>query len=210
MYIRLVKASQTVYHGSPYKFDSFDLSKIGSGDGNKYGWGIYFTSDPKFSDKYGEGKEYYDGKEITDVYISIYLPDILKGKIKEVLRETKNDYPQVYEFAKNFDPSKYERKKGYVYKCSIPSDNELLNYDQPVNQQPQKDKLLKLAKDQNIQIDKQTWGVNLYIRLAHNLGSKREASLLLNKYGIPGLVYEENEKDYVIWDASKIKILEVK
>lgn len=208
MWTRLLKASQVVYHGSPYKFDNFDLSKIGSGDGNKYGWGIYFTSDTSFSNKYGEGKEYYDGQEITDVYISIYLKDIIKDKNK-VMKKTKNTWPQVYEFAKNFDPSKYERKKGYVYKCSIPDDNELLNYDLPIEQQPQKDKLLKLVKEQQIKIDEETYGVNLYIRLAYKLGSKKDASLMFNKYGIPGLTYEENEKDFVIWDVSKIKILEV-
>lgn len=208
-FIRVLKANQVVYHGSPYKFDEFDLSKTGSGDGNKYGWGIYFTTNKSFSNKYGRGKEYYDGKEITDVYISIYLNDIIKNKNK-VMKETKEDWPQVYEFAKNFDPSKYERRKGYIYECSIPDDNELLNYDLPIGQQPQKDKLLKLAEEQQIKLDKETYGVSFYIRLAHKLGSKKDASLMLSKYGVPGLIYEENEKDYVIWDTSKIKILEIK
>lgn len=206
-YIRLIKSSQIVYHGSPYKFENFDLNKVGKGDGNKYGWGIYFTSDSKFGDKYGQGKEYYDGKEITDVYISLYIPDLLKGKKKEVMKETKNSFNQVYEFAKNFDASKYERKKGYVYKVEIPSDNELLNYDLPYDQQPQKSKLNNLIKDYKIVIDENTYGVNLYIKLAKKLGSKKAASLALSKYDIPGLTYEENEKNYVIWDTNRIKII---
>jgi len=32
------------YHGSPYEFDHFDMSKVGSGDGlNKFGYGLYFA-----------------------------------------------------------------------------------------------------------------------------------------------------------------------
>lgn len=34
------------YHGSPYEFDKFDMTKVGTGDGlSKYGRGIYFTTD---------------------------------------------------------------------------------------------------------------------------------------------------------------------
>ena len=112
--IRIIKASRTVYHGSPYKFKTFDQSKIGTGDGNKYGWGIYFTSDNSFANSYGRGKEYYNGEPITNVYISLNIPNLLKGKKRSVIKEYKDFKPEVAEFAKNFDPSKYERKKGYV------------------------------------------------------------------------------------------------
>ena len=38
-----------VYHGSDRKFDTFDLDKIGSGDGkNIGGWGIYFPIQKQF------------------------------------------------------------------------------------------------------------------------------------------------------------------
>ena len=41
------------YHGSPYKFDKFDASKIGSGEGNQsFGHGLYFTSEKEIADKY--------------------------------------------------------------------------------------------------------------------------------------------------------------
>jgi len=36
------------YHGSPHKFDKFDISKIGSGEGAQaYGHGLYFAESPK-------------------------------------------------------------------------------------------------------------------------------------------------------------------
>lgn len=37
----------TVFHGSPHKFDAFDLSKIGTGEGAQaYGHGLYFAENP--------------------------------------------------------------------------------------------------------------------------------------------------------------------
>lgn len=208
-FIRIINANRTVYHGSPYKFEKFDQSKIGTGDGNKYGWGIYFTSDNSFANSYGRGKEHYDGKDIG-IYESLVIPDLLKGKKKEIIKEYKNFKPEVAEFAKNFVPSKYEHKKGYVYICSIPDDIDLLDWDLSIDVQNIYSKLQKIAKDYKINIEDNPYGSQFYIRLEDKLGTSKEASLILQKYGIPGLTYEENEQDFVIWDTSKIKILEVK
>jgi site-specific DNA-cytosine methylase len=44
IFINLMEKSVYAYHGSPYKFDKFDLSKIGTGEGAQaFGWGLYFT-----------------------------------------------------------------------------------------------------------------------------------------------------------------------
>jgi hypothetical protein len=41
------------YHGSPYKFDKFDMSKIGTGEGAQaYGHGLYFAENPKVAESY--------------------------------------------------------------------------------------------------------------------------------------------------------------
>jgi len=41
------------YHGSPYKFDRFDLSKIGTGEGAQaYGHGLYFAGDENIARHY--------------------------------------------------------------------------------------------------------------------------------------------------------------
>lgn len=43
----------TAYHGSPYDFDKFDISKIGTGEGAQaYGHGLYFAEDPRVSATY--------------------------------------------------------------------------------------------------------------------------------------------------------------
>lgn len=208
-FIRILKSSRTVYHGSPYKFDNFKQELIGTGDGNKYGWGIYFTSDNSFANSYGTGKEYYDGKNIG-FYQSLIIPDLLKGKNKEIIRKYKNFKPEVVEFAKNFDPSKYERKRGYVYICSIPDETDLLDWDLKVDVQNVFVKLQQIAKDYNIQINDNPYGFKFYDRLIDVVGSDKNASLTLQKYGIPGLTYEDRSQEFVIWDTSKIKILEIK
>lgn len=41
------------YHGSPHDFSQFDMSKLGTGEGNNaYGWGLYFTSSREVSEWY--------------------------------------------------------------------------------------------------------------------------------------------------------------
>jgi hypothetical protein len=42
-----------VFHGSPHKFDAFDASKIGTGEGAQaYGHGLYFAENPKVAGSY--------------------------------------------------------------------------------------------------------------------------------------------------------------
>jgi hypothetical protein len=41
------------YHGTPHKFDRFDMSKIGTGEGAQaYGHGLYFAENPKVAEEY--------------------------------------------------------------------------------------------------------------------------------------------------------------
>lgn len=45
----------TAYHSSPHDFDQFDISKLGTGEGNQsYGPGLYFAENPKVSDRGGQ------------------------------------------------------------------------------------------------------------------------------------------------------------
>jgi hypothetical protein len=48
----------TAFHGSPYLFEQFDPSKIGTGVGNKfYGKGTYFTESPELATSYASSKK---------------------------------------------------------------------------------------------------------------------------------------------------------
>jgi len=48
-----VKTGITAYHGSPYDFDRFDISKIGTGEGAQaYGHGLYFAGNEDVAKQY--------------------------------------------------------------------------------------------------------------------------------------------------------------
>ena len=43
----------SAYHGSPYDFEKFDLTKIGTGEGAQaYGHGLYFAENPAVAEDY--------------------------------------------------------------------------------------------------------------------------------------------------------------
>src|SRR3990167_2027108 len=43
----------TAFHGSPHKFDKFDMSKVGAGEGAQaYGHGLYFAENPEVAKSY--------------------------------------------------------------------------------------------------------------------------------------------------------------
>jgi hypothetical protein len=45
----------TAFHGSPHKFDKFDMSKVGTGEGAQaYGHGLYFAENPQVAKGYQE------------------------------------------------------------------------------------------------------------------------------------------------------------
>lgn len=47
------KPGITAYHGSPYEFEKFDLSRIGTGEGaQSYGHGLYFAENPNVAESY--------------------------------------------------------------------------------------------------------------------------------------------------------------
>jgi hypothetical protein len=59
----------TVFHGSPHKFDKFDMGKVGTGEGNQaYGHGLYFAENPKVAQEYAKLGQ-------TGVTYKVDLPD---------------------------------------------------------------------------------------------------------------------------------------
>jgi hypothetical protein len=66
-----------LYHGSPHRFDRFDASKIGSGQGGQqFGYGLYFAEDPSVGKHYrdqltsGKSRTFHalgaDSREVPD------------------------------------------------------------------------------------------------------------------------------------------------
>lgn len=90
--------NQTAYHGSPHKFDAFDLGAIGSGEGAQaHGWGLYFAQNRKISERYREKLSrkndmviLYDGKENTEIRrkLNRYAPASLYSALNKGSKDT--------------------------------------------------------------------------------------------------------------------------
>jgi hypothetical protein len=81
------------YHGSPYDFDAFDASKIGTGEGNQaYGHGLYFSSNAAVA------KQYRD--ELKDA-LELPLPHMLSEELNQVFAEYNDLARKSYEWQRS-------------------------------------------------------------------------------------------------------------
>jgi len=86
----------TVFHGSPHKFDRFDSSKIGTGEGAQaYGHGLYLAESPEVAKSYRESLTNLYGTPTTidgggkSVPIPLWLADKIKqgGSVDTAIAE---------------------------------------------------------------------------------------------------------------------------
>lgn len=69
------QAGAIVYHGSPHKFDAFDSSKIGTGEGKQQqGIGMYLAESEKVAQKYADKESWKRGMESGYLY-KVDAPD---------------------------------------------------------------------------------------------------------------------------------------
>lgn len=151
------------FHGSPYDFNQFSLSKINTGEGNQaFGYGLYFTdskdiakfyrnslsddvtSDTRFSYK---GKEYERGSPEWKMLSTIYnegkssakkLLDVFKSDLAKGEPYITSEKVKRYESIFNQSPKKSEisKNQGRIYEVNIKTiTDDLLNYDKPLGQQ---------------------------------------------------------------------------
>lgn len=151
------------YHGSPYKFDKFDLSKIGTGEGNQvYGHGLYFASKEDvarwYADALSQGKDprnaindviwqFNDQKIAQPTYENIkdwisdnnalykYSDnDAVMRRLHEAINAT--DVDDRFHALKELDNLLPEPTKGSMYEVGIRANpNYLLDWDKPMRDQ---------------------------------------------------------------------------
>jgi hypothetical protein len=78
----------TAYHGSPYEFEQFDTSKIGTGEGAQaYGHGLYFAESEPIAQHYRDALSgtapqlKVNGKTLSSLHMSSNIDDRLKKQI---------------------------------------------------------------------------------------------------------------------------------
>lgn len=150
----------TVYHGSPHKFDAFDMSKIGTGEGAQaYGHGLYFADNPavagwysnKLSDPSGAVPGLQDikwsGGDIPKEYRKVvgYLNDPLvmeTAKTKQGLADLLESVPEYKEGARWLRDNADEitlKNFGNLYEVDLPDEaiGKMLDWDKPLSEQPE-------------------------------------------------------------------------
>lgn len=130
---------------------------------------------------------------------------------------------RAYDLLKNLDTVEYklQEHRGRVYTVEVPEFDVLLHEDLPMSKQPKKvrESVQKLLSDDSQDMFMRTGleyvlkddmrGASFYNRLVYYLGSKEEASYLLNHYGIEG-IYAFGRNDgpiAVVFNDKAIQIL---
>lgn len=81
------------YHGSPHDFPSFDISKIGTGEGNQvYGHGLYFAGHEPVALKYRESLSFpkYKGVNIQEVEPKLGMTEVQSDVLFQMAQTMKN------------------------------------------------------------------------------------------------------------------------
>lgn len=148
----------TAYHGSPYDFEQFDTSKIGTGEGAQaYGHGLYFAEHEPvakgYRDRLGKTQE-TNGETIADQFViqPHFYKDISEDELNENM-EKAADYAE----HKIFDQGKMkyvfedgsmlihddnevravQKHPGHMYEVHIDAHpDHFLDWDKPLSEQP--------------------------------------------------------------------------
>jgi hypothetical protein len=143
-----------VYHGSPYKFDRFDASKIGSGEGAQaYGHGLYFAEVPEVAKGYQATLGHKGALDLEHEAIQRGIPLSREAQI-EFMRQSMRDMPPKITVknlqnanieARSLDEDKLaglvkdykESKQGSLYKVDLPDEQiaKMLDWDKPLSEQ---------------------------------------------------------------------------
>lgn len=197
----------TVYHGSPHKFEKFDASKIGTGEGAQaYGHGLYFAESPEVADSYKKSLErqaWSISKQQNmdgDVWVSRWenAPSIKQMRDSEKSFKTKEE-------AEDFS-RKMLTDEGALYTVDLPDEKiaRMLDWDKPLGQQSKevqaallntKNKQLRAIVDyanspySTPGLDGEVKTMGEAIKLLGMNTSPTKGSAMLAKQGIPGIRY---------------------
>lgn len=82
--VDMAMEGKKVYHGSPHRFESFDMNRVGTGEGAQaFGHGLYFTDDIKIADTYSDIDKLVNKFEYTGADMAQDMGNKLRGEIFE-------------------------------------------------------------------------------------------------------------------------------
>jgi len=210
----MVLNGMTVWHGSPHKFDKFDMSKIGTGEGAQaYGHGLYFAENPAVANTYQQTAPYLGrhtaqlAQQAQDEAKKLAKPgEDLMAVTQRVLHEkyTANKDPYLrmpLMDAMNNVRELLKPSGGNLYKVDLPDEHiaKMLDWDKPLSGQPHGEKLLAAYKELeatrsggkvNRDMSKAT-GREIYEAVRGWEPSQAYASEWFRKQGLPGIRYAD-------------------
>ena len=211
----------TVWHGSPHKFDKFDSSKIGTGEGNQaYGHGLYLADNPTVAKNYQAKVSAMQGSgEPTIAGRAINWDSPQEAAAFEISRHNGDRAAAADFYARTFNNKKTEDLirsgndlpsvdlPGNLYKVDLPDDAiaKMLDWDKPLSQQsPEVQRAIKefgeLVGDADWQHamktdDKGSWFYRLMEDVHKNSprGASVDNAKFLRDSGIPGIRYLDGD-----------------
>jgi len=209
-----------VYHGSPYKFDRFDASKIGSGEGaQSYGHGLYFAEVPEVAKGYQTALA---GKDGTATGHAAQVVNVYGGDYEKALKHLKSIQPApgettfsgeshelIRDAIKAIQSGAYKSAdKGSLYKVDLPDEQiaKMLDWDKPLSKQSKEvqaamDRAFQLHLGRIPQVNKDTFtGAQAYEMLTGGTSGMQgyeniaaQGSKALRQAGIPGIKYLDQQ-----------------
>lgn len=212
---RLIRA----YHGSPHKFDEFDIRKIGTGEGAQaYGRGLYFADNEDIA-------KYYRNKLTEDSFVTpegtLWSPESLQHlNVRVAARRNPEDLDVAIQRGEDLlqnaptairdllesdlnalrtlrDAGGVSRNPGYMYEVDLNADpRDFLNWDLPLSQQSREVReSIRSASPSTFEYVQSIPGKYgdaggfIYDDIVDQLGGHENARLALMQAGIPGTRY---------------------
>jgi len=197
-----------VWHGSPHKFDAFDSSKIGTGEGAQaYGHGLYLAESPDVAGSYAKMNP-SSTVRVQRVWPNRDMPD---GGYEALATRDSGPLVELGAFRTRAEADAaaeaFRREAENLYKVDLPDDKiaRMLDWDRPLSQQagPVREALERRAGFEIGSFDEASKAT--YMRPKHKLalmtggdyvqsanlthGGPSQFSKVLRESGIPGIRY---------------------
>jgi len=194
-----------VYHGSPHKFDRFDASKIGTGEGNQaYGHGLYTAEAPAVAKEYQLAEATYKTLHGGLTNKQEFVADMLSQGRPEmsILDLYAQKYGGSFDDAMKdlIDVKEIYKKSGNFYKVDLPDEQiaKMLDWDKPLSEQSAEvQKVFGVTANGKVKLPNgevadasRLRGESAYRAFAESMsGDVSAASAKLRELGIPGIKY---------------------
>ena len=200
----------TVWHGSPHKFDKFDASKIGTGEGAQaYGHGLYLAGAPDVAGSYAKTLSNIGADGYATAHLNAQTQVQRFGNDPEWALEVLTDtlgraepYQQkaiqaTIDMVKSGAYKKPLANAGNLYKVDLPDQHiaKMLDWDKPLSQQaPEVQAAIERLKPSmspswQKAINGKTTGESLHIAVGSATNNTADAATRLRDAGIPGIRY---------------------